>query len=53
VTTLWHGPGRCGGATIDLCEVEHDERLRNNLIHFGAFVGGIAAIVVTRVLLEG
>jgi zinc and cadmium transporter len=34
-------------------EVKHDQRLQNNLIHFGAFVGGIAVIVVTRVLLEG
>jgi hypothetical protein len=30
-----------------------DRRPRNNLIHFGAFVGGIAVIVLTRVLLEG
>ena len=34
-------------------EVKHDRRLRNNLIHFAAFVGGIGVIVVTRVLLEG
>jgi zinc and cadmium transporter len=34
-------------------EVKHDQRLRNNLVHFGAFVGGISVIVVTRVLLEG
>ena len=41
-------------ATSDLIpEVKHDQRLRNNLVHFGAFVGGIALIVLTRVLLEG
>jgi hypothetical protein len=33
-------------------EVKHDRRLLNNLIHFCAFVGGIALIVLTRVLLE-
>jgi hypothetical protein len=33
-------------------EVTHDQRLRNNLVHFGAFVGGIALIVLTGVLLE-
>jgi zinc and cadmium transporter len=33
-------------------EVTHDRRLLNNLIHFGAFVGGIALIVLPRVLLE-
>jgi zinc and cadmium transporter len=33
-------------------EVKHDRRLRNNVIHFGAFVGGIAVIALTRVLLE-
>jgi zinc and cadmium transporter len=33
-------------------EVKHDQRLRNNLIHFVAFVGGISVIVITRVLLE-
>lgn len=34
-------------------EVKHDRRLRNNLIHFAAFVGGISLIVLTRVLFEG
>lgn len=34
-------------------EVKHDRRLRNNLVHFGAFVGGISVIVLTRALLEG
>jgi zinc and cadmium transporter len=29
-------------------EVKHDRRLRNNLVHFGAFMLGIAAILVTR-----
>jgi zinc and cadmium transporter len=33
-------------------EVKHDRRMRNNLIHFIAFVGGISVIVLTRVLLE-
>jgi zinc and cadmium transporter len=33
-------------------EVKHDRRLTNNLIHFGAFIAGIAVIVATRVLLE-
>jgi zinc and cadmium transporter len=33
-------------------EVKHDQRLRNNLVHFGAFVAGIALIVLTRMLLE-
>jgi zinc and cadmium transporter len=34
-------------------EVKHDRRLRNNLIHFCAFVGGISVIALTRALLEG
>lgn len=29
-------------------EVKHDRLLRNNLIHFSAFLGGVAIIVVTR-----
>ncbi|HEY7442791.1 MAG TPA: ZIP family metal transporter, partial [Vicinamibacterales bacterium] len=33
-------------------EVKHTQWLRSNLVHFGAFVGGISVIVVTRVLLE-
>lgn len=33
-------------------EVKHDRRMRNNLIHFGAFVAGISVIVLTRALLE-
>jgi zinc and cadmium transporter len=33
-------------------EVKHAQWLRSNLVHFGAFVGGISVIVVTRVLLE-
>jgi len=33
-------------------EVKHDTRLRNGLLHFGAFGAGIALIVVTRLLLE-
>jgi zinc and cadmium transporter len=34
-------------------EVKHDRRLRNNLIHFGAFVAGIAVILATRLLIGG
>ena len=33
-------------------EVKHDQRLRNDLIHFVALVAGISVIVITRVLLE-
>jgi zinc and cadmium transporter len=33
-------------------EVKHDRLLRNNLVHFGAFVGGIVLILATRALLE-
>jgi zinc and cadmium transporter len=41
-------------ASSDLIpEVKHDRRLRNNLIHFAAFVGGIKVIVLTQVLLGG
>jgi zinc and cadmium transporter len=32
-------------------EVKHDRLLRNNLVHFGAFAGGIFVIVATRVWL--
>jgi hypothetical protein len=34
-------------------EVKHDRRLRNNLIHFAAFVAGIAVILATRILIGG
>lgn len=33
-------------------EVKHDARLRNSLLHFGAFVAGVALIVMTRLFLE-
>jgi zinc and cadmium transporter len=33
-------------------EVKHDRLLRNNLVHFSAFVAGISLILVTRTLLE-
>jgi len=31
-------------------EVKHDRLLRNNLIHFAAFVGGVSVILLTRAL---
>ena len=31
-------------------EVKHDRLLHNNLVHFGAFLGGIALILVTRAI---
>jgi zinc and cadmium transporter len=31
-------------------EVKHDRLLHNNLVHFVAFIGGIAVIVGTRIL---
>jgi zinc and cadmium transporter len=34
-------------------EVKHDRILRNNLVHFAAFAGGISLIVATRALLGG
>jgi zinc and cadmium transporter len=34
-------------------EVKQDRRLRNNLIHFAAFLGGIAVILATRILIGG
>jgi zinc and cadmium transporter len=34
-------------------EVKHDRLLRNNLIHFGAFVGGIVLILVTKLAFGG
>jgi zinc and cadmium transporter len=34
-------------------EVKHDRVLRNNLIHFGAFLAGIAVILATRLIIEG
>jgi zinc and cadmium transporter len=34
-------------------EVKHDQRLRSNLVHFGAFISGILVIVVTRAVFEG
>ena len=43
----------CIAASDLIPEVKHDQRLGNNLIHLGAFVGDTAVIVVTRVLLEG
>lgn len=33
-------------------EVKHDLVLRNNLIHFGAFVAGMLLILVTRFVFE-
>ena len=33
-------------------EVKHDRLLRNNLIHFMAFITGVAVIVVTRALFQ-
>jgi zinc and cadmium transporter len=33
-------------------EVKHDLVLRNNVIHFGAFVGGVLLILVTRLVFE-
>lgn len=32
-------------------EVKHDRRLRNNLVHFGAFIAGVSVILVTRIRL--
>ena len=34
-------------------EVKHDRLLRNNLVHFGAFVAGVLLITVTRILVSG
>ena len=34
-------------------EVKHDRVLRNNLIHFAAFLAGIAVILGTRLIIEG
>lgn len=34
-------------------EVKHDQVLRNNLVHFVAFVGGIGLIVATRAIVGG
>jgi zinc and cadmium transporter len=34
-------------------EVKHDRVLRNNLIHFVAFLAGIAVILGTRLIIEG
>jgi len=33
-------------------EVKHDRLLRNNLVHFGAFVGGILVILAARAFVE-
>jgi zinc and cadmium transporter len=34
-------------------EVKHDRRLRNTLVHFAAFAGGVALILVTRAVVHG
>ena len=33
-------------------EVKHDKVMRNNIVHFAAFAGGVALIVATRLLFE-